>query len=195
MQHHLLQQAPKATGTSQAAWGPTPPSLAALSSSPAHRMQGLMLLPSRERERGKKKNATSSMTSCSNHTAQTPSALDHGQLGPPPSRRVEGSSAHLGEPSPKARPPARSAHPARQQCPIPAGRRLLPVPTTLANSPLGLQPEARLSLLLQSTETSNRARGHQRGTSPKDQAQKRAGCQVLTVVKSWWPHSCPLNLQ
>lgn len=54
LQHHLLQQAPKATGTSQAAWGPTPPSLAALSSSPTHRMQCLMLLPSRERE-GRKK--------------------------------------------------------------------------------------------------------------------------------------------
>lgn len=92
-----------------------------------------------EQREGEKK-CHSSMTSCSNHTAQTPSALDHGPLEPPPFGWVEGNSAHL-EPSPKARPPARPAHPARQQCPIPAGRRLLPVPTTLSNSPLGLQPE------------------------------------------------------
>lgn len=91
LQHHLLQQAPKATGTIQAAWCPPPPFLAALSSSPAHRMQCLMPLPSRKRE-----NATSAMTSCPSHTAQTPSALDHGRLRPPPSGWVEGNSAPLG---------------------------------------------------------------------------------------------------
>lgn len=139
MQHHLLQQAPKATGTIQAASCPPPPFLAALSSSPAHRMQCLMPLPSRERERERKCHLVndklfqshSSDTKCPGpRTAQASSLWVGGrQLS---TSRV--TIRHHGQ-----APPARPAHLTRQECSNPAGRPLPPVPTTLANYPLGLQ--------------------------------------------------------
>lgn len=193
MQYHLLQQAPKARNQ-PGCLGPHTPFSGSFKLQP-NPQDAVPDATSEQREKGEKKNATSSMTSCSNHTAQTPSALDHGQLRPPAFGWVKGSSAHLGEPSPKARPPARPAHPARQQCPSQRAdascqfQQLWPTPLLAFNLRHG------------SPSCSKAQRDLKPSQRPpawhfsKDQAQKGTECQVLTVVKSWWPHSCPLNLQ
>lgn len=94
LQHGLLQQA-LSHWNHPGCLGPHTHFSISLNTSPAYRMQCLMPLTSRGRERERK--ATSSMTSCSNHTAQPPSALGNGQLRLPPSDRQEGKSACLGK--------------------------------------------------------------------------------------------------
>lgn len=75
-------------GSHSGCLGPHTPSCDSFSSSPAYRMQSLMPLPSREKERGRgdrerqEKDAVSPMTSGSCHTARTSSTLDNGQPRP-----------------------------------------------------------------------------------------------------------------
>lgn len=132
-----------APASSQSHWnhpgclGPHTPFSGSFSSSPAHRMQCLMPLPSRERERGKKCHLVNDKLFQS-HSSDTKCP---GQRTAPASSLWLGGSqlSTSGGAIPHHRPPAHPPHLTRQPRPIPGGGLLRPLPTTPANYPLGLQ--------------------------------------------------------
>lgn len=150
LQYHLLQQAPKARNQ-PGCLGPHTPFSGSFKLQP-NPQDAVPDATSEQREKGGKKKchlvndklfqSHSSDTKCPGPWTAQASCLWVG------GRQLSTSRGAIAQ-GQAPRSPCTSG---QTTVPIPAGRRLLPVPTTLANSPLGLQPEARLSLLLQSTE-------------------------------------------